>query len=214
MAAHALRYCKQHGRRQRLAAAVSEGDGATLQPREALALKHIDASPRRERRIAGRVRGTRSAFNDSELVELDDDDIFFNYLTRYAEAVRLPVEPWALDDRGAGPRSARRYGNSAHRVDQRRRDRRDHRRRRCGKDQAAQAQSLGLGMANCSAQCSARRRSPSRGGSTGRAVRTDEHQPRHQTPGLVRGVDGRISAGIARCTRSWACGGSASIRRS
>ena len=70
---------------------------------------------------------------------------FFNYFTRYAEAVRLPVEPWALEGRGRPDPGAPR--EAARRVDQRRRDR-PPRRPGPANDQAAQAQRLGLGMAN------------------------------------------------------------------
>jgi alkylhydroperoxidase family enzyme len=39
-------------------------------------------------------------YNDSEIVELTMTVSFFNYLTRFAEALRLPVEAWALDTSG------------------------------------------------------------------------------------------------------------------
>ena len=46
---------------------------------------------------------TSAIYNDSELVELTITAAFFNYFTRYAEAVRLPVESWALDTAGPPP---------------------------------------------------------------------------------------------------------------
>src|SRR5262249_52100755 len=42
----------------------------------------------------------RSAYNNSELVELTMTVSFFNYVTRFVEALRLPVEPWIFDTSG------------------------------------------------------------------------------------------------------------------
>lgn len=57
---------------------------------------------------------TRAVFNDSEVVELTLTVAFFNYFTRYAEGLRLPVEPWALDGpldaRGTAPEPAANTG--------------------------------------------------------------------------------------------------------
>lgn len=39
----------------------------------------------------------RASFNDSQIIELTMVVCFFNYFTRYAEALNLPVEQWALD---------------------------------------------------------------------------------------------------------------------
>ena len=44
-----------------------------------------------------RFRQVRAYYNDSQIVELTMTVSFFNYFTRLVEAVRLPVEPWALD---------------------------------------------------------------------------------------------------------------------
>jgi AhpD family alkylhydroperoxidase len=43
----------------------------------------------------------RAGFDDSQLVELTLAVSFFNYFTRYAEALRLPVEAWVPE--GVGP---------------------------------------------------------------------------------------------------------------
>lgn len=39
----------------------------------------------------------RRSFHDSQIVELTMVVCFFNYLTRFSEALHLPVEPWVLD---------------------------------------------------------------------------------------------------------------------
>ncbi|MCU1327209.1 MAG: Carboxymuconolactone decarboxylase family protein [Bryobacterales bacterium] len=38
----------------------------------------------------------RTRFNDNQIVELTTTTCYFNYLVRFVEATRLPVEPWAL----------------------------------------------------------------------------------------------------------------------
>jgi AhpD family alkylhydroperoxidase len=42
-------------------------------------------------------RTVRGEFNDAEVVELTIVTAFFNHLTRFTEALNLPVEPWVLD---------------------------------------------------------------------------------------------------------------------
>ena len=39
----------------------------------------------------------RTMYNDSQVVELTLTTCFFNYLIRYAEAFKLPVEDWAFE---------------------------------------------------------------------------------------------------------------------
>lgn len=46
-------------------------------------------------------RAVRGQYNDSQLVELTTTTCFFNYLLRFAEALRLPVESWALEPAAA-----------------------------------------------------------------------------------------------------------------
>jgi AhpD family alkylhydroperoxidase len=53
---------------------------------------------------------TRAIYDDAEVVELTLVTCFFNYFTRYAEALRLPVEAWTLETPGptpAGPKARR-----------------------------------------------------------------------------------------------------------
>lgn len=179
VAAHALRVLSSTDDGKRLAAAVSKGDGATLQPREALALKHIDALTRDVNGVSpDAFAATRSAFNDSELVELTMTTSFFNYLTRYAEAVRLPVEPWALDTAAPAPEARARYGTPRIALISDEEIAATTAAAAAAKDQAAQAQSLGLGMANSQR---AMLRAPTLAiawREYGRAVRTDEQVSR------------------------------------
>jgi alkylhydroperoxidase family enzyme len=46
---------------------------------------------------------TRGAFNDAEIVELTVTTAFFNFFTRFAEALRLPLEPSVLDGSAPAP---------------------------------------------------------------------------------------------------------------
>lgn len=46
-------------------------------------------------------RLVRTRFNDSQIVELTTTTCYFNYLVRFVEALRLPVESWALEPAGA-----------------------------------------------------------------------------------------------------------------
>jgi alkylhydroperoxidase family enzyme len=57
---------------------------------------------------------TRGAFNDAEIVELTVTTAFFNFFTRFAEALRLPVEPSVLD--GSAPLPARSEPRAAPRT--------------------------------------------------------------------------------------------------
>jgi AhpD family alkylhydroperoxidase len=91
---------------------------------------------------------TRAVYDDAEIVELTLLTCFFNYFTRYAEALRLPVEPWTLDSAGPAAPSRSRDGKArvalisdaemaatAEAVE-------------AAKDRATQARGLGLGIAN------------------------------------------------------------------
>ena len=117
---------------------------------------------------------------------------FFNYFTRYAEAVRLPVEPWALDTAAPAPEARARLGTPRVALISDEEIAATTAAAAAAKDQAAQARSLGLGMANSQR---AMLRAPAlacawREYRTRRARRR-AGRPRHQTPGFVRGVDGQ-----------------------
>jgi AhpD family alkylhydroperoxidase len=54
-----------------------------------------------------RFRQVRGYYTDAQIVELTLVVSFFNYFTRFVEAVNLPVEPWALDTVIEAPRITR-----------------------------------------------------------------------------------------------------------
>ena len=70
----------------------------TTAPRERAALEYAEWLTRDVHGITdGRFAATRRFFNDSQLIELTMAVSFFNYFTRFCEALNLPVEPWVLD---------------------------------------------------------------------------------------------------------------------
>jgi AhpD family alkylhydroperoxidase len=77
VAAHMLRVLRGHDRGSVLRSAMEGSTGSRLSPSD-----------------FERVAAT---FNDSEIVELTMTVSFFNFFTRYTEALNLPVESWALD---------------------------------------------------------------------------------------------------------------------
>lgn len=63
-----------------------------------LAIRYAELLTRDIHGISDRqFAATRQHFNDSQMVELTMVVSLFNYLTRFSEALHLPVEPWALD---------------------------------------------------------------------------------------------------------------------
>jgi AhpD family alkylhydroperoxidase len=175
VAAHTLRVLRGTDDGERLSVVLSKGALDALQPREHLALKYIDALTRDVNGVNSETfAATRGAFNDSELVELTLTTSFFNYLTRYAEAVRLPVEAWALDTAAPAPSVHPRLGMPRVALISDEEIEATTAAAAAAKDQAAQRQSLGLGMANSQR---AMLRAPALAAAWreyGRAVRTDE----------------------------------------
>jgi AhpD family alkylhydroperoxidase len=82
--------------------AASRDDG--LNEPERLAVRYAEQLTRNVHGVSSEdFAQTRAVFNDSEVVELTLTVAFFNYFTRYAEGLRLPVEKWALDANGTAP---------------------------------------------------------------------------------------------------------------
>ena len=89
-----------------LLAAIDNGKTESLSPQRQAGLRYAEG-------LSGGVlgvsdeefRATRAHFSDSQVVELTLTVCFFNYFTRFAEGLRLPVEPWALDTEWAAPPS-------------------------------------------------------------------------------------------------------------
>ena len=104
VAVHAIRALKASDRGVAILGAIERNSLGGLKEDERIALAYAE-------HLTGNVHGvtdeefarTGSVYNDSELVELTMTVAFYNYFTRYAEAVRLPVEPWALDTAGPPP---------------------------------------------------------------------------------------------------------------
>lgn len=104
VAAHAIRALRASDTGKAFLAALEGEALGTLRDDDRLAVTYAE-------QLTGNVHGvtdeqfarTSAVYNDSELVELTITVAFFNYFTRYAEAVRLPVEPWAIDTAGPAP---------------------------------------------------------------------------------------------------------------
>lgn len=74
-------------------------DRTNLRPAtaEELAISYADKLTRGIYAVSDEdFRAVRGRFNDSQVVELTTTTCYFNYLVRFVEALRLPVEPWAL----------------------------------------------------------------------------------------------------------------------
>ena len=75
---------------------------AGLQPEIRLDVEHAEALTLNVHGVSrAQFQMLRGSFDDSDIVELTLTVAFFNYFTRYAEALHLPVELWVLE--GAGP---------------------------------------------------------------------------------------------------------------
>ena len=107
VAAHMVRVLQSTERGRAVLTALRAGELATLTPADRLAFEHVEALTRRvDSLTTADFARIRSAYNDSELVELTLMACFFNHVTRYAEALRLPVETWALDGSAPIPSAA------------------------------------------------------------------------------------------------------------
>ena len=74
-----------------------DGDGASVSPRQRLALAYAESLTRDVHGVTDEQFATvRAHFTDNEIVELTIVTAFFNHMARFVEASRLPVEPWAF----------------------------------------------------------------------------------------------------------------------
>ena len=89
--------------------AMDGSTGSRLSTSEQVALRYAEILTRNVNWRRATSSASPRTFNDSEIVELTMTVSFFNFFTRYAEALSLPVEPWALDGtmRGRRGRSRR-----------------------------------------------------------------------------------------------------------
>ncbi|MEO8659894.1 MAG: carboxymuconolactone decarboxylase family protein [Bryobacteraceae bacterium] len=69
---------------------------------ESVAVMYVDKLTRDVHGVSDEdFRHVRAFFNDSQVVELTTTTCYFNYLVRFAAALRLPTESWALEPAGA-----------------------------------------------------------------------------------------------------------------
>jgi len=97
VAAHMLRVLKGHDRGSVLRSAMDGSTGSRLSTPEQVALRYAEILTRTVNLAPSDFERVAATFNDSEIVELTMTVSFFNFFTRYTEALNLPVESWALD---------------------------------------------------------------------------------------------------------------------
>jgi AhpD family alkylhydroperoxidase len=96
-AAHLERLLRSTGRGQRLLDCLRAGQLDSLQPADRLAIEYAEWLSQDVHGVSDSdFRRVRSYFNDGQVVELTTTTCFFNYFTRFTEALNLPVEDWAL----------------------------------------------------------------------------------------------------------------------
>jgi AhpD family alkylhydroperoxidase len=107
-AAHVQRMLRTSERGKSVLAAIKASRFSSLPVADGDALRYAEALTRDVHGPAeAEFRKIRGSFNDSQIVELVFTVCFFNYFTRYAEALHLPVEPWVLNsDAAAVPAKA------------------------------------------------------------------------------------------------------------
>jgi AhpD family alkylhydroperoxidase len=112
VAAHMRRLLRGAPQAAALMIAFSADTFDRLPPPQRLAIGYAESLTREIHAVTDDEFAAVSAvYNDAEIVELTMTVSFFNYFTRFAEALRLPVEPWTLNTSGppipAAPRTVR-----------------------------------------------------------------------------------------------------------
>jgi AhpD family alkylhydroperoxidase len=98
VAAHVERLLRSTDDGKTILSAIAADKAASLPIEQRLALKYADElSPEFGGVGEGTFREVRGYYNDSQIVELTLTVCFFNYFTRLAEGLNLPVEAWVLD---------------------------------------------------------------------------------------------------------------------
>jgi len=98
LAAHAERLLRSTDDGKTILAAITADKITSLPLEEGLALKYAtELSPEFGGVDDSTFRAVRGYYNDSQIVELTLTVCFFNYFTRLAEGLNLPVEGWVLD---------------------------------------------------------------------------------------------------------------------
>lgn len=98
VAAHMRRLLSSTEHGKAILNALESGKFDSLAPTDRLALRYAELLSQDVHGVNDSdFRATREYFNDSQVVELTLTTCFFNYFTRFTEALNLPVEAWALE---------------------------------------------------------------------------------------------------------------------
>jgi AhpD family alkylhydroperoxidase len=151
VAAHSVRLLQSSSPGRALLAALRAPSPAldTLDEPARLAVMYGDSLTRSVHGVDDEAFArTRAVYDDAEVVELTLVTCFFNYFTRYAEAVRLPVEPWALDTTGPAAAAKDRRGKARVALISDVEMAASAEVQTAARDRATQQRGLGLGIAN------------------------------------------------------------------
>ena len=98
VAAHMLRLLRASARGQEVLGAIRSSNFDAMAPADHLALSYATLLTEDVHGVSDSdFQKVRDYFNDAQVVELTMTVCFFNYFTRFSEAMNLPVEPWVLD---------------------------------------------------------------------------------------------------------------------
>jgi len=97
VATHMVRVLKGNERGKVLQSALEASALTRLSTTEQAALHYAEALTRTVNIAPSDFERVAAVFNDSEVVELTMTVCFFNFFTRYSEALNLPVESWAVE---------------------------------------------------------------------------------------------------------------------
>ena len=97
VATHMVRVLKGNERGKVLQSALEASALTRLSTTEQAALHYAEALTRTVNIAPSDFERVAAVYNDSEVVELTMTVCFFNFFTRYTEALNLPVESWAVE---------------------------------------------------------------------------------------------------------------------
>ena len=99
VAAHMARLMRSTERGRSLLKALKNEQLDSLQPADQLAIDYAEWLSQDVHGVSDSdFRRVRAYFDDGQVVELTTATCFFNYFTRFTEALNLPVEKWAIDN--------------------------------------------------------------------------------------------------------------------
>jgi len=106
VAAHMQRFLRARPSGRELLTAIENHTMESLSPQRLAGLRYAEGLTRGVLGVSDeQFRSTRAHFSDSQVVELTLTVCFFNYFTRFAEGLHLPLERWALETEWAAPPS-------------------------------------------------------------------------------------------------------------